>query len=873
MEQSFGNWIKRRRKTLDLTQNDLAELVGCSPSLIVKIESDVRRPSLQIAKLLVEHLDIPNHQRDLFLKVARQEKATDGLDEPTTLSGPGQASSPNPPRQLNLPSPLTPIVGRDNELFAIAEQVHNPACRLLTITGPGGVGKTRLALEAAHQLRKAFHDGAGFVSLAGASATDFIIPAIADALEFTSSSGSELKTQLINFLKDRQILLVLDNLEHLLNGIELLDDLLASAPQLKIIATSREQLNLHTEWILEVHGLPIASAEAGGELESNSATALFIHRARQARANLNLTKTDFVAIERICRLVDGLPLAIEIAAAWVRTLTMQEVANEIEQNLDFLTTTARDIPERHRSIRAVFDYSWNLLIEKERQAMMQLSVFRGGFTREAAEQVSGATLPTLSSLLNKSLIRRSDSDRYDLHELVRQFAHNRLHEYSQENLAAHDRHCDYFIYLLQRAESPLKGAQQNQALHHLSLEVDNLRSAWDWAIAQKKLHHLRSGARCLQWFYDLRGWLREGARMLNFALKKLEMNSDPIHSPSEYSDTITTLSIYLGLADVRSGQVAQGREMLSRNLDKTRRQLDKEALADNLAFLGLADHLSGNHEEAKERLHEALSVSLSINYSWIMATTHMLLGMVFQTLGEFDEADSHLNESLKQWRAIGNPRNTGSCLIIYSSLLNTMKRYDESRQMLRESLAIGRDEKDQWIIASSMLRLSLLAYAQEESGQLNMTAGENGLVQYRELAQALVEESITLYRELGDRWSLAISLTHLGEIFAARGEVAEARKQFLEALQMTLEAQITPETLRAMLGLATLHIADGDTIRALELMNVISQSSATSQKIHQRVLTLRSELEEQLTRDQLESILLRAKTMTLESLARELIEE
>lgn len=228
MDYSFGNWVRHRRKALDLTQQELAKRAGCSISLILKIESDERRPSRQISELLATHLEIPPDQRDLFLKVARQEKRVDALETVSPLAGSPPASTLLALPE-NLPLPLTSIVGREHELGAIIRQLQDPACRLLTLTGPGGVGKTRLALEVAHQKHE-FANGTCFVSLVGTSAAEFIVPAIADALGFAFSGATDLKSQLVNYLKEKNTLLILDNLEHLLDGIEILDGLLEYAP-------------------------------------------------------------------------------------------------------------------------------------------------------------------------------------------------------------------------------------------------------------------------------------------------------------------------------------------------------------------------------------------------------------------------------------------------------------------------------------------------------------------------------------------------------------------------------------------------------------------------------------------------------------------
>ena len=511
MEHSFGNWVRYRRKSLDLTQQELATRVKCSPSLIFKIESDERRPSRQIAELLAEYLEIPPDQHDLFLKVARQEKGVERLEAVQALSMPGLAPDPQP-LQSKLPLPLTSIIGREHELHLILQQLDDPSCRLLTLTGPGGVGKTRLALEVAYQMRDTFRQGACFVSLVGTSASEFIVPAIADSVGFNFSGTTELKSQLFHFLREKHVLLVLDNLEHLLHGIELLDELLERAPHVKLVTTSREQLSLRTEWVFEVQGLPVPSSVDMESVESNSAVALFIHRAKQVNVNFAPASEDLSAIRRICSLVEGLPLGLELAATWVRTLSCHDIAQEIERNVGFLRTMRRGLPERHRSLWAVFDHSWSLLSPEEQRVLQQLTVFRGGFTREAAEQMARARLPVLSSLVDKSLVRHTEARRYEIHELIRQYAATHLHADEQEEKVTCRQHAAYYLTLFQRQESGLRSALQKETLDELRPEIDNFRAAWEYAVADTEIELLRRVTGPLYYFTSCTSFSRRRKR-------------------------------------------------------------------------------------------------------------------------------------------------------------------------------------------------------------------------------------------------------------------------------------------------------------------------------------------------------------------------
>ena len=332
------------------------------------------------------------------------------------------------PISHNLPIQSTPFLGREEELAELTKLLENPTCRLITLVGPGGIGKTRLSIHIASQKINAFPDGVYFIPLASAISIDFLISTIADALNFTFYGSKEPKVQLFNHLSEKKMLLLMDNFEHLLAGADLIADMIEVSPQTKVLVTSRERLNLKGEWLLEVKGMSCPKNDKADQLENYSAVQLFLQTAQRTNSAFTLSDEDKPYLIRICQLIKGMPLGIELAAAWVRMLSCREIVKEIERNIDFLATSFRDIPERHRSLRAVFEHSWNLLSEPERNVFKKISIFRGGFDREGAHKVSGASLPILSTLVDKSLLYRKPSERYEIHELLRQYAEEKLNE-------------------------------------------------------------------------------------------------------------------------------------------------------------------------------------------------------------------------------------------------------------------------------------------------------------------------------------------------------------------------------------------------------------------------------------------------------------
>ncbi|HEX8683230.1 MAG TPA: BTAD domain-containing putative transcriptional regulator, partial [Ardenticatenaceae bacterium] len=451
--------------------------------------------------------------REAYERLVRAEAA------PLQPAPPPPREAKPPSQPLKLPVQSTLFVGRKEELAELAALLASPECRLLTLVGPGGTGKTRLALQVAAQQAETLANGASLVSLASLASADLLVPSIASAVGLTSFGAADPKTQLLNHLRDRQMLLLLDNFEHLMDGADLLTEILQEAPGVKLLVTSRERLNLLGEWLFEVQGLPVPQNGHDATEEESSALMLFVQSARRVRSGFALTAAERPHVVRICQLVEGMPLGIELAAAWARVLPAAEIAQEIERNIDFLAASTRDTPSRHRSMRAIFDHSWSLLSDEESLALARLSLFRGGFRREAAQTVADAPLPMLAALGDKSLLRRVSSGRYDMHELVRQYALEKLNA-SGDLDAIRDRYLAYYSNFVAEAAPQLQGAQQVGWLEQLEQELDNLRAAFEWSFAtnppappERVEGGLRAAASIYR-FWQGRGHLVEGRMWL-----------------------------------------------------------------------------------------------------------------------------------------------------------------------------------------------------------------------------------------------------------------------------------------------------------------------------------------------------------------------
>jgi predicted ATPase/transcriptional regulator with XRE-family HTH domain len=843
----FGEWVKKRRKALDLTQEELAHRAGCSVFALRKIESGERRPSKQLADLLAKALEVSSEEKQTFIKVARGETSLERLHLPPLDSSLASLSNLQPASVSNrIPLLHTLLVGRDAELAAMERLFNNPQCRLLTLTGMGGIGKTRLAIEFATRQQPEFLAGVFYVPLASIASVDAIVPAMAEVFGFVFSGPNAPKEQLLNYISaqlNQSALLVLDNLEHLLaqplsgekqGPTELISEFLQCLPNMRILTTSRERLNLQGEWSYELHGLAVPPLEYLGNLEDYSAATLFLQSASRVKADFELTATEQPALIQICQVLDGTPLALELAAAWVGMLSCQEIAQEIRSNIDFLTTSMRDIPERHRSLRATFDHSWKLLSDEERNALRRLSVFRGGFERMAAEQVAGATLPLLASLVSKSLVRRVENGRYDLHEVIRQYASSHLEEDNARCIETCGLHSEYYLDLASEYEEKLKSASQQAAMRDMSLELENLRTAWEWGIKHEKFESISKAIRSFGWFFEVSGLLRDGIDQLELLIQALQEQK----RNDELKRLLGLTLLHQGLLYFRKGLFVRAEELYKDSIAFLHPTKDRALLADALIFLGTITHLNGDYTRSRELLTEGLECAQASNNQWFEAYAIYNLGYVDSLMGAYQKGHEQMLVGLDMWRTIGDLHYIALGLNFMVPTLIKLGLYEEAKGFMRESIGLCERAKNRWGMGTAYRYLGSAYLAEGQHTE----------------AQAHFHKSLEIFGEYTEGWDIALSLYYLGETFLVNGNLIESKKYYSKALRISFDANSIPIVLDTLVGLAHIYAQTDEPERAFELSYYILGNPSSTQETKDQASEIVLKTEKLLTTHQVQAI-------------------
>ena len=737
----------------------------------------------------------------------------------------------HPVRTVGFPIQSTSFIGRTQEIAEIGKQLVDPNRRLITLVGPGGIGKTRLASAVADRVKDAFPDGLFFVDLQPINTQEFLVTAIADIFDFSLKDQINPETQLIGFLRTRHILLVLDNFEHLIpdEGVSFLEQILRQTSGVTLLVTSREVLNLKEECLFPVQGLPVP--ENADENAESSAVELFTARASQVQPKFDLSEQRRDVV-RICQIVEGIPLAIELAASWVNSLNCVEIVDEIERNLDFLTTHLRNVPQRHRSIQTVFEQTWERLSSEEKDVFQKMAVFRGGFRREAAVYVAGASLAILSGLVDKSLVQRKSGGLYSIHALLRHYGEVKLEGNPGEAERTRDLHCSYYAHFLHDRLVDLNGPNQSRATAEIAAEFENIRAAWSWAVYRSKTAEIQRAAGAFFFYCQLRSRFLEGVRALEAARDSLaELEAEP-----ERDLTLAQILNHLGWLQIRVGDFEKAEIVLdeSRNIYQDLAVSPPSVMgADSAIPLAMVWMIQGKHEPAMELAQAALQASQERSDYQNLSFAHYALTSIMLAKGDYESAYLHAQQACGLANRLGNRWFLAYPLNEWGNVARAQGNYLEAVKHYQASLVIMQDFNDPEGVAVALNHLGEVAILQRANQR----------------ARQLFMQSMEIYRQINDRGGYARVLMGLGQEACARQDYNTAKKWFRQALETADEIHYLPLIFSILLEVEKLlnHYEDPAYCVKLLVMIQMHPASQHSTKIQaeKRLKHLNSQLSEQ----------------------------
>lgn len=718
-----------------------------------------------------------------------------------------------------LPLQLTTFVGRAQELAELTALLAKPECRLLTLAGPGGIGKTRLALQVAERLQDSYTAGLCFVDLQPLAGPQFLPMAIAQALDVMLNGQEEPEAQLVQYLRPMELLLVLDNFEHLLDGAGLVEQILVAAPRVKCLVTSRVALDMQGEWRFLVSGLDYGeSSNSEGMLDpaigvESDALRLFAERARRVQRGLDLAAA-LPDVAQVCRQLEGMPLAIELAAAWTKSLSCAAIAAELRSSLDFLATGARDVPARHRSMRAVLDNSWQHLSPAEQNALQALSVFRGGFQRDAAEQVASATLAILTTLVDHSLLRWDSQSRYTIHELVRQYAAAKLAENPETEARICHRHCHYFAAFLDARANAICGTNQRTVLREIESDLDNIRATWEHALAQHDLIALHRIVYPFYAFADFQGLYREAESFYARTIIVLEESDGA-------GPTLAMVRTFQGWIYIRLGDLSLALDVLERSATLIA-ELGCPPLAgfatDPHNALGLLAHIRGDYALAVTEA-EAVRVRCEADADWqnLQVALYVLANATLAQ-GDLATAAVHAQHCHAVVEATGNRLLLGNLWLVIGEIAQARGDFAEAQTAYHQSYVVQTENADPGGSAMALNHLGRVAWLMGDLAA----------------AEGYYRQSHERYARLNDQGGVATSLLGLGNVAAERGDGRSTAAYYRDAITMARAMSFARLVVLLLTDGAMLLAQTGETALAAELAAWVLAESASDYECRRR---------------------------------------